>query len=369
MKKNWLVLALLVLPCLAQAQELWVRIGHAGPLSGPLAERGQENENGVRLALEEYQARGLMLAGHKLNLELLSSDDQAEPKNSVVVARQLVDAGVKGVVGHLNSSASLSAARVYAQAGIPMISPSSTSPALTHQGLPQVFRSLASDALQAQVLGKFARTHSGRRIALIDDHTAYGEGLANGIEQVIKAGGGKLIVREFTSSQTTDFSALLGRLKHFGPDGVIYAGAEIQGSLLLRQMRQMGMNAYFLTGDGGCTEEFIHLAGEAMSDKVFCSRAGLPLKRLADPGFVERYQQRFGEMPRHHAPQAYAAASALIEAMLAANSAEPVRYLPALKKLRFRSVAGELSFDARGEPHSAPLTIHQFKAGAWQALP
>lgn len=369
MKRFFLALVFLALPALAQAQDLPVRIGHAAALSGPLAEQGQESENGVRLALEEFQARGLTLGGRRPVFELIGEDDQATPAGAAMAARRLIDSGVRGVVGHLNSSASLSAARLYAQAGVPMISPASTSPVLTHQGLAQVFRTVASDARQAQVLGKFLQTQTRRRIAIIDDRTAYAQGLANGIEQAFKTGGGRNILREITSSQTADFTALVARLRHFGPEWVVYAGLERQGALLLRQMRQAGLNASFLTGDGGCNEAFLGIAREAMSEKVFCARPGLPLERLADSGFVERYRERFGTEPRTPAPQAYAAASALIEAMLAANSADASHYLPMLRKRHFRSVEGEFSFEANGDLRSGPVNLYRFKAGAWQALP
>ena len=369
MKSLLLALAFLTLPAQVQAQDLLIRIGHAAPLSGPLTEQGHASENGTRLALEEYQARGLALGGRRLIFELVVEDDHASPIGAETAARRLIDSGVKGVVGHLNSSASMSAARLYAQAGIPMITPASTSPVLAPQGFSLFFRAVASDARQAQVLGKFLQTQARRRIAIIDDRTAYAQGLANGIEQAFKAGSGKGLLHEITSSQTADFTALIARLRHFGPDWVVYAGVERQGALLLRQMRQAGLNASFLTGDGGCNEAFLHIAREAMSEKVFCARPGRPLDRLADMGFVERYRERFGAEPRYPAPQAYAAASALIEAMRTANAVEPNRYLSALRRLRLKSIEGTLSFDANGDLRSGPITLYRFQNGAWQALP
>lgn len=350
------------------AQELVVKIGHVGPLTGNIAHLGKDNENGVRLALEEYQAKGLSIGGKKVRFELVAEDDQADPKTGNIVAQRLVDAGVKGVVGHLNSGTSIPASRIYNDAGIPMVSPSSTNPKLTQQGFAYVFRTMTNDIQQGAVLGKYAVSRLGKKVSIIDDRTAYGQGLADEVDKGVKAAGGTVSAREFTTNQSTDFMAILTKVKTQNPDVVIYTGMDAQGGPMLKQMRALGIGAKFMTGDGGCTLDFIKLAGEAMSDKAYCSQAGLPLDQLADKTFRDRYKKRFGIEVQVYAPYAYDAASALIEAMKAANSVEPAKYLPALKKVAFKGAGGDVAFDDKGDVKGGAVTVYQFKAGQWESL-
>jgi len=352
----------------AQAQEQIVKIGHAGPLTGNIAHLGKDNENGVRLALEEYQAKGLVIGGKKIKFELISEDDQADPKTGNIVAQRLVDAGVKGVIGHLNSGVSIPASRIYNQASLPMVSPSSTSPVLTQQGFTNVFRTMTNDMQQGAVLGKFAASKLGKKVAVIDDRTTYGQGLADEVEKGVKASGGSISTREYTSNQSTDFMAILTKIKSLSPDVVIYAGMDAQGGPMLKQMRQLGIAAKFMTGDGGCTLDFIKLAGDSMSDKAYCSQAGLALDQLQDKTFRDRYKKRFGVDVQVYAPYAYDAAAAIIEAMKAANSVEPAKYLPALKKVSFKGAGGDVAFDDKGDVKAGAVTVYQYKSGKWDTL-
>lgn len=352
----------------AQADDLVVKIGHAGPLTGNIAHLGKDNENGARLALEEYQAKGVTIGGKKVKFELISEDDQGDPKTGNIVAQRLVDAGVKGVVGHLNSGVSIPASRIYNQAGIVMVSPSSTNPTLTQQGFPFVFRTMSNDIQQGTVLGKFATSKLGKKVAIIDDRTAYGQGLADEVEKGVKASGGSVSSREFTTNQSTDFMAILTKVKSQNPDVVVYTGMDAQGGPMLKQMRQLGIAAKFMTGDGGCTLDFIKLAGDAISDKAYCSQAGLPLDQLTDKTFRERYKKRFGIEVQVYAPYAYDAASAIVEAMKAANSVEPAKYQPFLKKVAFKGAGGNVAFDDKGDVKAGAITVYQFRAGKWEAL-
>jgi len=352
----------------AQAQEQVVKIGHVGPLTGNISHLGKDNENGVRLALEEYQAKGLTIGGKKIKFELIAEDDQADPKTGNIVAQRLVDAGVKGVIGHLNSGTSIPASRIYNQAGIPMVSPSSTNPTLTQQGFPYIFRTMTNDIQQGAVLGKYATSKLGKKVSIIDDRTAYGQGLADEVDKGVKASGGTVTSREFTTNQSTDFQAILTKVKAQNPDVVIFTGMDAQGGPMLKQMRGLGIGAKFMTGDGGCTLDFIKLAGDAMSDKAYCSQAGLALDQLADKTFRDRYKKRFGIDVQVYAPYAYDAASAIIEAMKAANSVEPAKYLASLKKVSFKGAGGDVAFDDKGDVKAGAVTVYQFKAGQWDAL-
>lgn len=369
MKKTLIALAVLgIASGMAQAQEVIVRIGHVGPLTGNIAHMGKDNEHGARLALEEYTARGVMLDGKKVKFELVGEDDAADPKTGNIVAQRLVDAGVKGIVGHLNSGTTIPASRIYNQAGIPMVSPSATNVTLTQQGFPYIFRTMANDAQQGSVIGKYAATKLGKKVAIIDDRTAYGQGLADEVEKGVKGSGGVLAAREFTTNQATDFAAILTKIKAKNPDVIVYAGMDAQGGPMLKQIKQLGIKAKFVTGDGGCTPEFIKLAGDAMSDAAYCSQAGLPLEQLSDKGFKDRFKKRFNVDIQNYAPYAYDAAAALIEGMKAANSSDPVKYLPALKKVAFKGVTGNVAFDDKGDTKFGAITMYQFKAGTWVAL-
>ena len=262
------------------AQEI-VKLGTAAPLTGTQAHLGKDIENGVRLAIEEYNAKGVTLGGKKVKFEVQAEDDQADPKTATTVAQRLADSGVKGVVGHLNSGASIPASRIYNEAGLPQVSPASTNPKLTQQGFKGAFRTIANDVQQGQAIGRYAATKLGKRVALIDDRTAYGQGLADEVDKAVKAAGGTLTGREFTSDKATDFLAILTRIKSQNPDVIVYSGMDTQGGPMLKQIKQLGINAKFITGDGGCTSEIIKLAGAAIGGNAYCTQPGLPLDKDA----------------------------------------------------------------------------------------
>ncbi len=350
----------------AQAQEV-VKLGSAAPLTGTIAHLGKDLENGTRMAVEALNAQGVTIGGKKVKFELIGEDDQADPRTGTTVAQRLVDAGVKGVIGHLNSGTSIPASRIYDQGGIPQISPASTNPKLTQQNFKGVFRTIANDVQQGGALGKFAVTSLGaKKVAIIDDRTAYGQGLADETEKAVKASGAQVVAREFTTDKATDFNAILTKIRATAPDVIFFGGMDAQAGPMLRQMKQLGINAKFLTGDGGCSPEMIKLAGEAMSASTYCSMAGLPLDKM--PGgaaFREQYKKRFGGEVQLYAPYAYDAATAIVKAMEKAGSPEPSKYLPELKKINFNGVTGNVAFDDKGDIKEGAVTIYSFKDGNW----
>lgn len=355
---------------LAQADDVVVKIGVAAPLTGTQSHLGKDIENGARMALDEYQEKGLKIGGKTVKFEVMAEDDQADPRQATTVAQRLADAGVAGVVGHLNSGASIPASRIYNDAGIPQISPASTNPTLTAQGYKEVFRTIANDVQQGQAIGKFAATKLGKKIAIIDDRTAYGQGLADQVEMAVKKDGGKVIGREFTSDKATDFMAILTKIKAQKPDVIVYSGMDTQAGPMLKQIKQLGIDAKFITGDGGCTGEAIKLAGDAIGSSAYCTQPGLPLDQM--PGgktFVERYKKRFNNLDvQIYAPYAYDAASALVEAMKLANSTDPAKYASSTSKVSFDGVIGKVAFDAKGDIKGGAVTVYQFKDGAWEPL-
>ncbi|HJV24842.1 MAG TPA: branched-chain amino acid ABC transporter substrate-binding protein [Aromatoleum sp.] len=370
MHKTLIALALAALTATAAHAQTVVKIGHAGPLTGPIAHIGKDGENGVRLALEDANAKGLTIGGKKVTFELVSEDDQADPRTATTVAQRLSDAGVKGVVGHVTSGASIPASRIYEQAGIPVITPSSTNPKLTQQGYKVTYRVIANDLQQGAAMAKYAvQNLKAKKIAIIDDRTAYGQGLADAFAESLKQQGVQVVGREFTTDKATDFTAILTKIKARQPDAVFFGGMDAQSAPMLRQMKQLGIGAKFLGGDGTCTGEMIKLAGDAMSGDTYCTQAGIPMEKM--PGgaqFKTRFKEHFKADVQLYAPYSYDAAMSLIEAMKAADSVEPAKYLPALQKLSFSGVTGKISFDKNGDIRDGGITMYRFQNGKWDAL-
>ncbi len=370
MKTALVVATLLSLASTLAHAETIVRIGHAGPLTGPIAHIGKDGENGARLAIEDANAKGVTIDGEKVVFELLSEDDQADPRQATTVAQRLVDEGVKGVVGHVTSGASIPASRIYSRAGIPVITPSATNPKLTDQGYEVTFRVIANDLQQGAAMAKYVQGQlKAKKVAIIDDRTAYGQGLADAFANNLKRLGVEVVAREFTSDKATDFMAILTKIKGRQPDAVFYGGMDAQAAPMLRQLRQVGFSGTFLGGDGVCTGGMIKLAEGAMSDNVYCTQAGIPMEQM--PGgaeFKARFKKRFGADVQLYAPYSYDAAMTLIEAMKAANSSEPEDYLPALKKIQTEGVTGKIRFDEHGDVENAGVTLYQFGGEGWKPL-
>ncbi|HKA45838.1 MAG TPA: branched-chain amino acid ABC transporter substrate-binding protein [Burkholderiales bacterium] len=347
--------------------EITVKIGQASPLTGPQAHLGKDNDNGARLAIEEANAKGLTIGGAKVKFELVSEDDQADPKTGTIVAQKLVDSKVAGVVGHLNSGTTIPASKIYNDAGIPQISPSATAVEVTARGYKTVFRTMANDAQQGKVLGQYALKAGAKRIAVIDDRTAYGQGLADEFEKAAKAGGATIVGREFTTDKATDFRAILTGIKGKKPDLVFYGGMDTQAGPMVAQMKSLGMTAKFLGGDGAQSQEFIKLAGPA-AEGVIASSPGLPLDNMpGSKGFKDKFTAKYGQI-QIYAPYAYDAASTLIDAMQKANSAEPAKYLPELAKTNRQGVTGPITFDEKGDLKNGPITLYVVKGGKWDTL-
>jgi branched-chain amino acid transport system substrate-binding protein len=356
----------------AQAQEV-VRIGHVGPTSGAIAHLGKDNENGARMAIDELNAKGVIIAGKKVKLELLAEDDAGDPKQGTAAAQKLVDSRVNGVVGHLNSGTSIPASRVYSDAGIPQVSPSATNPKFTRQGFKTTFRLVADDVHLGGTLGRYAvQTLKGKSIAVIDDRTAYGQGVADEFEKGVKASGGKTVSREFTNDKATDFSAILTSIKSKKPDVIFFGGMDAVAGPMLRQMKQLGITAKLVGGDGICTSQLPVLAAGAMGDgSVFCAEAG-GVEGEAKAGMVqfgERYKARFNSEVQVYAPYVYDAVNVLVAAMVKAGSAEPAKYLPVLASTKdYRGVTGTISFDAKGDIQNGALTLYTYTAGKRDAI-
>ena len=339
-----------------------VKIGHVGPLTGGIAHLGKDNENGARLAIEEANAAKIKIGGKEMKFTLVAEDDQADPKVGTTVAQKLVDAKVVGVVGHLNSGTSIPASPIYNGAGIPVISGSATNPKLTEQGFKTQFRVVGRDDQQGPAIASYlAANNKPKLVAVVDDATAYGEGIANEVEKTLKAAKITVLPREKGTDKTTDWKAVLTKLRGRKPDAVFYGGMDATGGPLMKQGRELGIKAVFSFGDGACTDEMAKLAGAA-AEGLLCSQAGIPVA-AADKKFLDAYKKRFNADPILYAPFTYDAANMLIEAMKKANSSDPAKYLPELQKLSFKGATGEVSFDAKGDRKDAEMTIFTMKGG------
>jgi branched-chain amino acid transport system substrate-binding protein len=339
-----------------------IKIGHVGPLTGQIAHLGKDNENGARLAIDEANAAKIKIDGKDAKFVLVPEDDQADPKVGTTVAQKLVDAKVAGVVGHLNSGTSIPASSIYNSAGIPVISGSATNPKLTEQGFKTQFRVVGRDDQQGPAIASYlAVNNKPKLVAIIDDATAYGEGLANEVEKTLKAANIKVLPREKGTDKTTDWKAVLTKVKGKKADAVFYGGMDATGGPLLKQGRELGIKAVFSFGDGACTEEMTKLAGTA-ADGLICSQAGIP-PQAADKRFLEAYKKAFNVDPILYAPFTFDAANLLIEAMKKANSADPAKYLPELAKIDYKGATGRIAFDDKGDRKDAEITIFTMKDG------
>jgi branched-chain amino acid transport system substrate-binding protein len=345
-----------------------IRIGSVAPLTGPQAHLGKDNDNGVRMAVEELNASGMKIGDKPVRIEVYSEDDQADPRTATIVAQKLADKKVNAVVGHLNSGTTIPASKIYHDAGIPQVSPSATAIAYTAQGYKSAFRVMTNDRQQGEVLGRFAVTKLGaRKVAIIDDRTAYGQGLADEVEASVKSNGGTVIAREFTSDKSTDFMAILTSVKAKQPDLVFYGGMDGQAAPMIKQLRALGLKAVFMGGDGVQSHEFLRLAGSD-SDGVVASSPGLPLGDM--PGgiaFREKFESKYSVI-QNYAPYAYDATMTLVEAMRAAGSTDPSRYIPELARISRPGVTGIIAFDGNGDIRDGAITMYRVKDGKWTVL-
>jgi branched-chain amino acid transport system substrate-binding protein len=361
-------LALSLAGGVVSAQDMVVKIGHVGPTSGGIAHLGKDNENGARMAIDELNAKGVTIGGKKVKFELLAEDDAADPKQGTAAAQKLVDSKVVGVIGHLNSGTTIPASKIYSDAGIPQISPSATNPRYTRNGYKTAFRVVADDVHLGGTLGKYAvQQLKGKSIAVIDDRTAYGQGVADEFVKGVEAAGGKVVGREFTKDTATDFNAILTTIKGKKPDVVFYGGMDAVAGPMLRQMKQLGVDAKFMGGDGICTGELPKLATGAMGDsQVVCAEAGgvegAQKKGMED--FRVAYKKKFNTDVQIYAPYVYDAVNVMVAAMVKAGSSEPAKYLPVLAATDgYKGVTGTISFDSKGDVKNGALTLFTYKGG------
>ena len=350
------------------ADQLIVRIGASAPLTGPQAHIGKDNESGTRMAIDDANAKHIVIGGRKVRFELISEDDQADPKTATIVAQKLVDNKVSGVIGHLNSGTTIPASRIYHDNGIAQISPSATAVAYTEQGFKTAFRVMANDAQQGRVLGEYAAKNLGaKKIAVIDDRTGYGQGLADEFIKSARANGAKIVAHEYTNDKAYDFTAVLTAVKGKKPDLLFFAGMDPQAGPMAKQIKALALKLKFMMGDGGYTPQFIKLAGDA-AEGSYASLPGVPLDKM--PGgkeFEARFVAQYQPI-QLYAPYCYDAVNVMIAAMQKADSVDPAKYLPALAGISYDGVTAKIQFDEKGDLMGGAITLYQVQQGKWQPL-
>lgn len=339
-----------------------VKIGHVAPLTGAIAHLGKDNEDGARLAIEEINAKGLRINGEAVRLELDPQDDAADPRTATQVAQRLVDDHVVAVVGHMNSGTSIPASKIYSDANIVQISPSATNPTYTLQGFKTTYRMVATDAQQGPALAAYAHNKlKVSTVAIVDDSTAYGQGLANEFEKAAKAAGMTVLSHDATNDKAIDFRAILTKIKGENPDAVMYGGMDATGGPFTKQAKDLGMRAKVLGGDGLCSEKLADLAGTAVNN-VICSEAGTALESM--PGgsaFQAKFRKRFGQPIQLYAPFTYDAVYIIVDAMKRANSVDAAKIVSAMQSVDYRGVVGETSFDSKGDLKHGVISLYGYK--------
>ena len=362
---SWLAaVALSMVSVGATAAEQVVKIGLTGPLTGPQAAIGKDDENGVRMAIERLNAQGLVIGGQKTRFELVSQDDAADPRTGMTVAQSLVDANVKVIFGPFNSGVAIPISNLVNVSGIVMATVASN-PSITQHGYPFVFRISASDTQLGSRMGEFAAKELKiKRIAVIDDRTAYGQGLADEFVNAAKANGIEIVDREYTTDKATDFVSILTHVKGSNAEGIFYGGYYAQAGALRKQMKRLAMNGYLLGGDAMCNAELAKLGGDAVDTRVYCPQGGPVLDQTPEGRrFKADYKQRFNTDPLTYSAALYDGVNIVAQAMTKANSIEPAQYRTALANMDARGVSGHYQFDKNRDLTDSPITIYNYRNG------
>ena len=350
----------------SMAQEV-VKLGHVAPMSGGQAHFGKDNANGARMAVEDLNAKGVTIGGKKVTFELLAEDDAADPKQGTAAAQKLCDAKVAGVVGHLNSGTTIPASKIYNDCGIPMVTGAATNPDLTKPGYNTTFRIIANDnALGAGLANYAADTLKLKTVAIIDDRTAYGQGVADVFKKTAIAKGMKVVDEQFTTDKATDFMAILTAIKSKKPDAVFFGGMDPQAGPMLRQMEQLGLSKVkYFGGDGICTSEIAKLAAGAKTlANVVCATGGASLEKM--PGgtaWKARYDAKYPSQFQVYSPYTYDATNLIVDAMVRAGSTDPKVYLKDLAKSDYKGVTANIKFESNGEMVNPSITLYTYVDG------
>ena len=351
--------ALLVAVAPASAQ---VKIGVAGPMTGSLAVYGQQMKNGAEMAVADLNAKG-GVGGQQM--KLLVGDDQADPKQGVSVANKMAGDGVKMVAGHLNSGVSIAASDVYAENGIVEISPSTTNPSFTDRGLPNVFRTCGRDDQQGKVAGEYiASAFAGKRVAIINDKTTYGRGLAEETRKALEAKGTKDVLFEAVNGGEKDYGALVSKIKAAQADIVYFGGTHADAGLIIRQMRDQGVKAPLMGGDGINSSELAAITGVDSIEGTLMTFSPDPRKNPAAAEVVARFRAKSIE-PESFTLYTYAAVEIWAQAAAEAKTTDATAVAKLIRSGKaFPTVVGPISYDAKGDITTPAYVVYRWSKGA-----
>lgn len=343
-----------------------ITIGIAGPMSGDMAYLGRYVREAVALQAEEWNERGGILGRR---IQLLVEDDRNDPTEAVSVSKRLVRAGVWGVIGHLTSTASLPASAIYHAAGVPQITPSSTDPRLTEQGFWNLFRTCGRDDQQGRVAAEFVldALHP-RRVVVLHDGTPYGQALAKTFQRrIVRQEPGLIVATLALSPGGKNLVSVIEAIKAKEPDLVYFGGIYREGGLLVRQLREQGVKATLVSGDGVIGMEFVNLAGEAAAAGSYLTFAPDPLLLPSADAAIKRFQNRYGAIGPYTL-YAYDAAGALFTAIARGKPKAPsrshlLRVSQVLHRMTYTGALGHLRWDRKGDLVSPPYVIYQAKKG------
>ena len=336
-----LFFALSAAPAMAQG----ITVATAGPMTGQYATMGTQMTNGAQQAIADINAAGGVL-GKKLKLEL--ADDACDPKQARSIAEKLSGMGIAVVVGDYCSSSSIPASEAYLDAGIVQITPASTNPVFTDRGMWNVFRTCGRDDQQGSIAGVYiAKTYKGKNIAILQDKSTYGKGLADEMKKALNKAGVKEKMYEAYTQGEKDFNALVSKMKANAVDVVYVGGYHTEAGLILRQMREQGMPSQMISGDAIATNEFWSITGPAGEGMMFTFGAD-PRKRPTAAEVVKRFKDK-GVDPEGYTLYTYAAFQIWAAASAKANSLDPHKVAETMHHGTWDTVLGPISFDAKGD--------------------
>jgi len=338
-----------------------IKLGVAGPITGPNAAFGAQLKNGTEQAVEDINAAGGIM-GQKITVS--TGDDVSDPKQGVSVANKFAGDGVKFVVGHFNSGVTMPASEVYAESGMLMISPSATNPKITERNLWNTFRTCGRDDQQGAVASAWIiKNMKGKKVAIVHDKTTYGQGLADETKKGLNKGGVKEVMYEGVNLGEKDFSALVSKIKASGADLVYWGGLHTEGGLIVRQMRDQGVKAPLMGGDGITSDEFATVGGPGVEGTLMTFSPD-PRKRAEAKAIVEKFRAKKFE-PEAYTLYSYAAVEVMKQAAEAAKSLDPKKVAEQIKSgKKFKTVIGELSFDKKGDITRPDYVMYVWKKDA-----
>ena len=342
-----------------------IPIAVVGPVTGQYASFGAQMTNGGQMAVDDINAAGGVL-GKKLDLDI--GDDACDPKQAVAVANQMTGNGVALVAGHYCSGSSIPASKVYAELNMVQISPASTNPAFTDDRAgPNIYRVCGRDDQQGGIAGKYLATHfADKNIAFVHDKTAYGKGLADETKKALNEAGKQEAMYEAITAGEKDYSALVSKLKQANIDIVYFGGYHTEAGLIIRQMRDQGLNTILMGGDALITQEFWSITGPA-GEGTLMTFSPDPRKNPAAAEVVKRFKDK-GIEPEGYVLYTYAAIQAWKQAADKAKSVDSAEVVKALNDTEFDTVVGKFKFNEKGDPNLPPYAVYRWSNGTYEEI-